>query len=71
MRDTITSAKIVQKSITKNLEESILRISDERKRGETMPTSNREHKEQMVDWYKELNPTHVLDIGVGEGTYKN
>lgn len=36
-----------------------------------MPTSNKEHKDQMIEWYKELNPKVVLDIGIGEGTYSD
>lgn len=34
-----------------------------------MPTSNKELKNEITEWYKTLNPRTVLDVGTGEGTY--
>lgn len=36
-----------------------------------MPTSRPVLKNEQVEWYKKLNPSSVLDIGPGEGTYSN
>ena len=34
-----------------------------------MPTSSTENKNIAKLWIDELNPKHILDIGVGKGTY--
>ena len=34
-----------------------------------MPTSDGENKQTVVDWYRQIAPRTVLDIGAGEGTY--
>lgn len=36
-----------------------------------MPTSAVENKNIAKDWIDTLNPKHVLDIGVGKGTYSD
>src|SRR5690554_1542992 len=34
-----------------------------------MPTSDRENKHLIRQWYRDINPDVVVDIGPGEGTY--
>ena len=34
-----------------------------------MPTSDAENKPKFLEWYKQIKPKTVLDIGAGEGTY--
>lgn len=34
-----------------------------------MPTSDQENKDVVIRWYKALQPSSVLDIGAGAGTY--
>jgi len=36
-----------------------------------VPTSDAENKQVVVDWFKRINPKKVVDIGAGEGTYRN
>lgn len=36
-----------------------------------MPTSDKEHKQLMREWFGELKPSTVCDIGIGEGTYSD
>ena len=36
-----------------------------------MPTSDAENKDVVVNWYRQIIPKTVLDIGAGEGTYAN
>ena len=35
-----------------------------------MPTSDGENKQVVVDWFRQINPKRILDIGAGEGTYR-
>lgn len=34
-----------------------------------MPTSDGENKDKVIEWYREIKPKTVIDIGVGKGTY--
>ena len=34
-----------------------------------MPTSDGENKPKVLEWFKQIKPKTVLDIGAGEGTY--